>query len=153
MANHYNKETKQMILALNQQGQSIASLAREYGIAEQTIYKWKKALLPSDETGKRNPKKSYNHIHERIDDSVIFEVIDDERDEFPVRTLTRVLGVAKSTYYKSKQQKISLRSQKNEDVKKEIQKIYTDSKCRYGVPKIQKKLADLGKRVSLECKN
>ena len=52
MAKGYNQETRELILELNKQGQSVASLAREYGVSEQTIYKWKKELTPSKETGK-----------------------------------------------------------------------------------------------------
>ncbi|WP_146028848.1 transposase, partial [Tetragenococcus halophilus] len=33
-------------------GQSVPSLAREYGISEATIYKWKKEYTPDEETGK-----------------------------------------------------------------------------------------------------
>ncbi|GEN90651.1 transposase [Tetragenococcus koreensis] len=52
MAKQYNQETRELVLRLNEQGQSVTSLAREYGIAEQTIYKWKKAYTPDKETGK-----------------------------------------------------------------------------------------------------
>ncbi|WP_146028795.1 transposase, partial [Tetragenococcus halophilus] len=31
---------------------SVPSLAREYGISEATIYNWKKAYTPGEETGK-----------------------------------------------------------------------------------------------------
>jgi transposase-like protein len=35
---------KQMIVELNQNGESTASLSREYGITESMIYSWKKQL-------------------------------------------------------------------------------------------------------------
>ena len=52
MAKQYNQETREVILQLNEQGQSVPSLAREYGISEATIYNWKKAYTPDEETGK-----------------------------------------------------------------------------------------------------
>lgn len=38
----YSQERKDMILQLVATGRSVAEISREYGIAEQTIYKWKK---------------------------------------------------------------------------------------------------------------
>ncbi len=38
MAKKYNQETRELILQLNKQGQSVPSLAREYGISEATIF-------------------------------------------------------------------------------------------------------------------
>ncbi|GMA54029.1 hypothetical protein GCM10025857_53860 [Alicyclobacillus contaminans] len=45
MAKKYNQETRELILQLNKQGQSVPSLAREYGISEATIFNWKKNIL------------------------------------------------------------------------------------------------------------
>ncbi|GBD69170.1 putative transposase [Tetragenococcus halophilus subsp. halophilus] len=52
MAKQYNQETRELILQLNEQGQSVPSLAREYGISEATIFNWKKEYTPDKETGK-----------------------------------------------------------------------------------------------------
>lgn len=52
MAKKYNQETRELILQLNKQGQSVPSLAREYGISEATIFHWKKEYTPDEETGK-----------------------------------------------------------------------------------------------------
>ncbi|KFN92904.1 IS3/IS911 family transposase [Tetragenococcus muriaticus 3MR10-3] len=52
MAKKYNQETRELILQLNKQGQSVPSLAREYGISEATIFNWKKEYTPDEETGK-----------------------------------------------------------------------------------------------------
>jgi transposase len=43
----YDMNFKQMIVELNQNGQTTASLSREYGITESMIYKWKKQLTPT----------------------------------------------------------------------------------------------------------
>ncbi|BAK93731.1 transposase [Tetragenococcus halophilus] len=52
MTKRYNQETRELILQLNEQGQSVPSLAHEYGISEATIYNWKKEYTPYEETGK-----------------------------------------------------------------------------------------------------
>lgn len=52
MAKKYNQETRELILQLNEQGQSVPSLAREYGISEATIFNWKKEYTPDEKTGK-----------------------------------------------------------------------------------------------------
>ncbi|GMA52931.1 transposase [Alicyclobacillus contaminans] len=52
MAKKYNQETRELILQLNKRGQSVPSLAREYGISEATIFNWKKEYTPDEETGK-----------------------------------------------------------------------------------------------------
>ncbi|AYW48870.1 IS3 family transposase [Tetragenococcus osmophilus] len=170
MTKRYNQETRELILQLNEQGQSVPSLAHEYGISEATIYNWKKEYTPDEETGKSQAdfhqmekemhrlkqendilKKGYHHIHERVrDDSLIYEIIDKERQEYPVRTLTSVLEVSKSTYYASKYRCPSQRSQENEQLKEEILQIYEKSKRRYGAPKITYKLKQLGWSVGLK---
>ena len=38
----FDEDFKKMILDLNQSGQSVEELAEQYGIATQTIYRWKK---------------------------------------------------------------------------------------------------------------
>lgn len=43
----YTKEFKRQIIYLYLAGKPIAQLAEEYGLVEQTIYKWKKLYAPS----------------------------------------------------------------------------------------------------------
>ena len=40
-----------MIVELNQTGRSVRGLAKEYGISEATIYKWKNLYVPNQSTG------------------------------------------------------------------------------------------------------
>lgn len=42
---------QKMILDLNQSGQSVEELAEQYGIATQTIYRWKKLYTKNEATG------------------------------------------------------------------------------------------------------
>lgn len=47
----YTEEFKEMIIELNKTGRSVRGLAKEYGISEATIYKWKNLHTPSESTG------------------------------------------------------------------------------------------------------
>lgn len=42
---------QKIILDLNQSGQSVEELAKQYGIATQTIYRWKKLYTKNEATG------------------------------------------------------------------------------------------------------
>lgn len=47
----FDEDFKKMILDLNQSGQSVEELAAQYGIATQTIYRWKKLHIKNVATG------------------------------------------------------------------------------------------------------
>ncbi|WP_442896599.1 transposase, partial [Enterococcus sp. 5H] len=47
----YEENFKQMIVELNQTGRSVRGLAKEYGLSETIIYKWKNLYLPNQSTG------------------------------------------------------------------------------------------------------
>ncbi|RSL35872.1 hypothetical protein B7758_11995 [Enterococcus durans] len=53
----YEENFKQMIIELNQTGRSVRGLAKEYGLSEATIYKWKNLYLP-DQVLKKVLKRS-----------------------------------------------------------------------------------------------
>jgi putative transposase len=59
-----------------------------------------------------------------------------------------VLGVARSTYYKSLTKTKSMRAKENEELKLAIQRIYNENKGRYGSPKIHYILIQEGYKVS-----
>ncbi len=40
MSQKYTKEFKETIVQLHEAGQSVSDLVKEYGVANQTIYKW-----------------------------------------------------------------------------------------------------------------
>ena len=47
----FDEDFKKTILDLNQSGQSVEELAEQYGIATQTIYRWKKLYTKNEATG------------------------------------------------------------------------------------------------------
>ena len=48
----YSEEFKRQIIDLYLSGKSVSELAEEYGLVEQTIYKWKKLYAPSIDVDK-----------------------------------------------------------------------------------------------------
>lgn len=64
--------------------------------------------------------------------------------------MCNVLGVARSTYYKSLNKTDSKRDKENEELKIEIKKIYDDNKGIYGAPKIHHILNQGNYTVSLK---
>ena len=62
--------------------------------------------------------------------------------------MLKFLGVSRSGYRAFLNRKLSPTRQRKDAVKKEIQRIYDDSKQNYGAPKIAKKLRDSGKTIS-----
>ena len=61
-----------------------------------------------------------------------------------------VLGVARSTYYKSFDKTKSARELENEELKSAIKRIYKENKCIYGAPRIHYILGIEGFNVSLK---
>lgn len=47
----YTEDFKEMIIELNKTGRSVRDLAKEYGISEADIYKWKNLYIPSKSIG------------------------------------------------------------------------------------------------------
>lgn len=77
-------------------------------------------------------------------------VINENKDAHDIKTMCNVLGVARSTYYKSLNKTDSKRSKENEELKIEIKKIYDDNKGIYGAPKIHHILNQGNYNVSLK---
>ena len=62
--------------------------------------------------------------------------------------MLQILGVSRSGYRSFLNRKVSPTCQRKEAVKKEIQKIYDDSKQNYGAPKITEELRKSGETIS-----
>jgi putative transposase len=77
-------------------------------------------------------------------------LIDNQRNEHPVKTLCKVLGVARSTYYQSHHKVESLLALENKRITRQIIHIHKDSSGRYGAPKIHETLRKQGVHISLK---
>ena len=64
----YTEEFKQQITDLYLAGKPIAQLAEEYGLVEQTIYKWKKLYAPSIEVDENQSVslKEYRELQKKM---------------------------------------------------------------------------------------
>ena len=64
----YTEEFKRQTIELYLAGKPIAQLAEEYGLVEQTIYKWKKLYAPSIEVDEEQSisLKDYKELQKKI---------------------------------------------------------------------------------------
>jgi transposase InsO family protein len=70
------------------------------------------------------------------------------RFEFGVERMCKVFKVSRSVYYDWQKRKPSARQVENEEITKEIRRVYKESKNRYGSPKITNDLVSNGWKVS-----
>jgi putative transposase len=81
------------------------------------------------------------------------QFIDDNKAEYEVEPICRVLPIAPSTYYRAQDlsdnpHKRSLRSQYDDYYVSEIKRIWQDSKCRYGARKVWQQMKSDGLKVA-----
>lgn len=64
----HTEEFKWQIMDLYLSGKSVAELANEYGLVEQTIYKWKKLYAPSIEVDENQfiSLKDYKELQKKV---------------------------------------------------------------------------------------
>lgn len=77
-------------------------------------------------------------------------LVDRLQEQHPIKTVCRVLDMPRSTYYQVKSACESNLARENRILTQRIQSLYTESKRRYGAPKIQKCLRKEGFMVSIK---
>ena len=80
----------------------------------------------------------------------MIEFINNNKRKHDIKTMCTVLGVARSTYYKSFDKTKSARELENEELKSAIKRIYKENKGIYGAPRIHHILGIEGFNVSLK---
>ena len=73
-----------------------------------------------------------------------FIFIREHAEQFPIRTMCRVLDVSRGGYYGWLKRPESLRSRDDRRLKVEIRTIYEKNKCRYGSPRVHRTLRHRG---------
>lgn len=73
-----------------------------------------------------------------------FIFIREHAEEFPIRTMCRVLGVSRSGYYDWLKRPESQRSRDDRRLKVRIRTIYQQNRCRYGSPRVHRTLRRRG---------
>lgn len=71
----FDEDFKKMILDLNQSGQSVEELAAQYGIATQTIYRWKKLYTKNEQPAwlRRNPSNEKEEMARMQEENTILK--------------------------------------------------------------------------------
>lgn len=77
-----------------------------------------------------------------------FRIIEDCRDDYPVRVLCDALGVSPSGYYAWRTRPESLRKAANRQLLDDIRRLHADHRERYGAPRIHAALRAQGRTVS-----
>lgn len=80
----------------------------------------------------------------------MIEFIDRNKSNHDIKTMYTVLGVARSTYYKSFDKSKSSREIENEELNTAIKRIYKDNRGIYGAPRIHHILGIEGFKISLK---
>ncbi|WP_371932717.1 IS3 family transposase [Bacillus carboniphilus] len=88
-------------------------------------------------------------MREKVSKTELAATIEKYKDQHPIQALCEVLDIPRSTYYQSLHETESNRDRENKELTKEMIEIHTDSKKRYGAPKIH---MELEKRIFRESK-
>jgi len=78
---------------------------------------------------------------------MIFQLIDETRDDFPVEALCDVLGVSKSGFYAWKSRPVSARAREDAQIVAEIREAHRESKGTYGSPRVHAVLRGHGRHI------
>ncbi|HEY8804589.1 MAG TPA: IS3 family transposase [Clostridium sp.] len=167
---HYTDEFRNTLVELYNSGKSLADLSREYGIAKSTVTVWinksKPIVVGKDKTittaeyqqmlkkmarlEEENEILKKGHCYIRKEITNIFNFISNNRKQYHIKIMCKVLNVARSSYYKSLSKKKSKREIENKTIENQILEIYTASKKCYGSPKINISLKEFGTNISLK---
>jgi putative transposase len=96
--------------------------------------------------GTRHPKKGGQHLFQGR--RQVFRFIKAHKNEYTVEKRCKVLQVSSSSYYYWLKHPIGLREQSSQALLLQIQRVYHESKCRYGSPRISMTLRQTGIVVS-----
>ena len=144
----------------------IAELARELGIAENTLHLWKTKYLKdlkdafpgkgifeeirAGESGterrKGYIKKSTRHIFKVTEDKYNF--VEVSRSEYRIKRICRAIEVSESGYNSWRRGEGKKRKTEDKQLTEEIKWIFEKNKSRYGSPRIEKELRKKGVKTS-----
>jgi putative transposase len=77
-----------------------------------------------------------------------YQFVDAHASEYPVTLLCRVLGLARSGYYLWRVRSVSARKARDQQLTSQIQPLFTDSRRRYGSPRVPAQLQAQGSRCA-----
>ncbi|WP_243120817.1 IS3 family transposase [Pelotomaculum sp. FP] len=163
---HFKEEAVRLVVEL---GRSVATVAKELGIHENTLHKWVSQykehkenafpgsgnLLPEDAETRRLKKMiadlpeenailKKGHGHLRKTPEIAYKFINQHRFKFRVEKMCQVFGVSRSGYYAWLKRPESRRKIRNKELIKKIRKVHQISRGTYGSPRITRTLKKQG---------
>ena len=78
-----------------------------------------------------------------------YQFIDDDRDDWPVRVMCRVLRVSPSGFYAWRDRPVSDQAARRTELAKKVQQIFKDNRRVYGSPRVHEQLLADGDRCSV----
>lgn len=154
-----------------ERGHTFAETKAKYGMSESTFYEWKKKFdleypNPENIRGNRSASRKAQLHLEKL--SLELEVLRqcscginasvDEKmaaiaalgNKYSIHVLCDALGLPRGTYYNRKRREGTLTSYDMSDIaiKPLVEKIFLESKCRFGRKPIHRKLSEMGYHVS-----
>ncbi|MCC9169199.1 IS3 family transposase, partial [Pontibacter harenae] len=92
--------------------------------------------------------KVKGHQHLLQGRRAVYGFIKENRNQFPVEKMCRVLKVSASGYYYWLHHPVSLRELEEQELAAKVKEVYQQSKCRYGSPRISFELREQGIQAS-----
>lgn len=123
----------------SEEAKEIARLKRELRDAQDALDVLKKSHRHS---GKRLTEAIYTEVSAKV------EAVKVTGRRISVSGMLKILGVSRSGYNSFLNRKVSPARQRKDSVKKELQKIYDNSKQNYGAPEITQELRKSGETIS-----
>src|SRR5258708_28094588 len=97
-------------------------------------------------TGARYPKKSSEHLFAGI--QMKYQFIEQQKQEFPVVVMCRVLNVSESGFYAWRKRPICQRQREDAQLSTQIRQVFTSHQGSYGSPPLHPELTDPGSHLS-----
>lgn len=167
----YPQSFKEEVVKYYQTNHTIAETIKKYGIAESTLFEWRKRYaekhyLSTNSSPRlkhwRQKELHLNKIEQKLEvlgkcscgvNASIDEkmaAIEKLQGQYSIHVLCEALNLPRGTYYnrKRKAQIQTSYEKSDEEIKPLIEKIFYDSKERFGRKPIHHKLLELGYRVS-----
>ncbi len=177
MRKQYPLEYRRRIVELAREGRSCEDLAREFEPSAAAIRAWaKEAELDELRRGEgiaaqmrvehRRLKREVQQLRrdrailaraiawlqggERIDPRKVFEFVSANVDDFPIRSMCRVLGSSPSGYYAWRRRPPSARARRDAVLRRQVLASWEESRRTYGRRRIHADLKAQGEKASLK---
>ncbi|MEZ5063409.1 MAG: IS3 family transposase [bacterium] len=169
----YSQEFRdEAVRQVTERGHSVADVAERLGVTAHTLYRWVRAARPPKTEREAADLRKANDEIKRLEKELRrtreerdilkkprrtlrkgprlrYAFIRDHRGEFRVRTMCRVLGVARSGFYAWLREPLSARARDDQRLVARIRTFHAESDSSYGSPRIFKDLREAGESCSL----